>query len=238
MWGNACPNTERCRGVSFPIRSCINVAHIWSRVSQRQRGDNTRTQVITTAKFTDTAYCTELLQIRPLCLIKTPDSRRHHKHAILWLNGKLTGGGTQTWTGYKCSYEVPYDRITKIKTEKLGLSCQNSGKTLKIGKWSIQTSFLLMTQPYKWRAQSTDFHSAENRWTNVCVLSLPLLSHHHSTLPFPRPPLWLMCHSAQHNVLLSLSWQSILGAAMSALWPLEWSILMETSSVMVDAAWI
>lgn len=83
-----------------------------------------------------------------------------------------------------------------------------------------------------------NFHSGQNRWANVCVSSLPLLSHHHFTLPFPRPPLWLMCHSAQHNVLLSISWQSIPGAANSALWPLQCSILMETCSVMADAAWI
>lgn len=41
---------------------------------------------------------------------------------------------------------VLYDGLTKIKTEKLSLSSKNTDKTLKIGKWSIQTSFLLMSR--------------------------------------------------------------------------------------------
>lgn len=131
-----------------------------------------------------------------------------------------------------------YDGITKIKTGKLSLSSQNSDKTLKIGKMERPDLFSVdesdsLTNGGAERPHN-DFHSGQNRWANVCVLSLPLLSHHHFTLPFPRPPLWLMCHSAQHNVLLSISWQSIPGAANSALWPLQCSILMETCSVMVD----
>lgn len=88
------PDTEWCYSISFPICFGINVAHIWSWNSQSQRSDNARVSVITTPKFTYTAYCTELLQIRLLCLIKTPDSCRHHKDAILWLKANLTGAGT------------------------------------------------------------------------------------------------------------------------------------------------
>lgn len=70
---------------------------------------------------------------------------------------------------------------------------------------------------------------------HISVFYLYLTSFMILSLALPRPPLWLMCHCAQHNVRPSSSWQSFLGAAISAPWPLEQSTLMETRSVMADA---
>lgn len=80
---------------------------------------------------------------------------------------------------------VPYDGITRIKTEKLGLSCQNSDRTLKIGNASRPLFCWWVRQPYKRRAQN-DFHSVENRWTNMCmcfIFTSPLSSSFHPPLP-------------------------------------------------------